>query len=43
MPGRLKGKKAEWSKVNAIKRRQGIYNGIWITGIKISRFFAATF
>jgi len=30
-------------KVKGTKRRQRIYNGIWITGIKISRFFAATF
>jgi uncharacterized membrane protein len=36
MSGRLKGKKAKRSKVNAIKRRQGIYNGVRITGIKIN-------
>jgi hypothetical protein len=28
MPGRLKGKKVKRSKVNAIKRRQEIFDGI---------------
>ncbi len=34
---------ANRQKIKETKRRQGIYNGIRITGIKIRRFFAATF